>query len=164
VAIYIRNELNPIHRPDLTETNFPESIWCSITCNSEVTLIGVCYLAPDSLEINDRALYSLLSRVKNQRVVILGDFNYPEINWSESDTLDAAHPFIESIGNNFLFQLVQEPTRGQNFLDLVLSSDDSIVQTLQVGEPFESSDHQLMYHLSLIKVTNLVQKITDLLV
>src|SRR6267154_3383936 len=119
-------------------------MWCSINCNSENTLIGVCYRAPDSSEINDKALYSLLNRVKNQRGVVLGDFNYPEINWSQYDSLDAAHPFIECIGNNFLSQLVEEPTRGKNFLDLVLSSDDSIVQNLQVGEPFESSDHQVI--------------------
>jgi hypothetical protein len=104
----------------------------------------VCYRAPDSLDINDEALYSLLNRVKNQRVIILGDFNFAEINWSQEDTIDAAHPFIECLGNNFLLQLVEEPTRGKNFLDLVLSSDDSIVQKLQVGEPFESSDHQII--------------------
>ena len=39
---------------------------------------------------------------------------------------------------------MEEPTRGNNILDLVLSSDDSIVQKLQVGEPFESSDHQVI--------------------
>ena len=144
VVLYVRNELHPIHKTDLTELNFPESIWCSINCNGENTLIGVCYRAPDSSEINDIALYSLLNRVKNQRVVVLGDFNYPEINWNQDDTLDAAHPFIECLGNNFLFQLVEEPTRGKKFLDLVLSSDDSIVQKLQVGEPFESSDHQVI--------------------
>ena len=49
------------------------------------------------------ALYSVLNQIKNLRVVILGGFNYPEINWSQYDTLDAAHPFIECIENNFLF-------------------------------------------------------------
>src|SRR3989441_2022907 len=144
VALYVRNELHPVHKSDLTELNFPESIWCSINCSGENTLIGVCYRAPDSSEIQDKALYSLLNRVRDERVVILGDFNYPEINWNQYETLDAAHPFVECMGNNFLFQLVEEPTRGKNFLDLVLSSDDSIVQKLQVGEPFETSDHQII--------------------
>ena len=144
MALYVRNELNPFCKTDLKELNFPESIWCSINCNGECTLIGVCYRAPDSAEINDKAMYALLDRVRNERVVILGDFNYPEIHWGEHDSLDAAHPFIECIGNNFLFQLVEEPTRGKKFLDLVLSSDDSIVQSLEVGEPFESSDHQVI--------------------
>ena len=40
--------------------------------------------------------------------------------------------------------MLDEPTRGRSFLDLVLSSDDSIVQTLHVGEAFESSDQQLI--------------------
>jgi len=144
VALFIRNELQPIHKSELDEQNFPESIWCIINCNGENTLIGVCYRAPNSAIINDEALYLLLSKVGNQRVVILGDFNFPALKWGANDTLDASHPFIENIGNNFLFQLVDEPTRDQNFLDLILSSDDSLVQKLEVGEPFESSDHQVI--------------------
>jgi len=144
VAIYVRNELHPVYNSDLDESDFSESIWCSIKCNSEITVIGVCYRAPDSTETNDTALFSILSSFKNQRVVVLGDFNYPDIDWSQAESLDASHPFIECIGNNFLFQLVEEPTRGNNFLDLVLTSDDSIVQSLQVGEPFETSDHQII--------------------
>ena len=134
--MYVRNELNPVHKTEITEINFPESTWGSINWNDASTLIGMCYRAPDSLEINDRAMYSLLEIVGNQRVVVLGDFNNPEISSNQHKTLDAAHPFIECIGNNFLFQLVDEPNRGKNFWDLVLSSDDSIVQSLQVGEPF----------------------------
>lgn len=144
VALYIRNELQPVHRSELYEQNFPESIWCTISCSGENTLIGVCYRAGDNKEINDEALFSLLGKVGNQRVVILGDFNFPELRWGPTDTLDASHPFIESINNNFLFQLVDEPTRDKNYLDLVLTSEDNLIQELEVGERFESSDHQVI--------------------
>ena len=70
--------MQPVHKSDLTEVNFPESIWCSINCKGEKTLIGVCYGLPDSSEITDKALHSFLNRVKNQRLVVFGDFNYPD--------------------------------------------------------------------------------------
>src|SRR5687768_5301432 len=78
--------------------------------------------------------FSLIGKVDNQRVVILGDFNFPVLRWGPTDTLDASHPFIESINNNFLFQLVDEPTRDKNYLVLVLTSEDNLIQELEVGE------------------------------
>ena len=62
VALFVRNDLHPIQNTELTELHFPESIWCSLNCNGESTLVGVCYRAPDSSEINDKALYSLLNK------------------------------------------------------------------------------------------------------
>jgi len=40
--------------------------------------------------------------------------------------------------------LVDKPIRGENTLDLVLCSDVSFVQNLTVGEPFATSDHQII--------------------
>ena len=65
-----------------------------------------------------------------EHTVIVGDFNFPEINW-ESWTVNSSetHPafkLIECLRDNFLFQHVQSNTRhrfGQepSCLDLVLS-------------------------------------------
>jgi hypothetical protein len=41
-------------------------------------------------------------------------------------------------------QLVDEPTRGNNYLDLILSSEENMIQNLCVGEHFETSDHQVI--------------------
>jgi hypothetical protein len=48
------------------------------------------------------------------------------------------------LSNNFLTQLVQEPTRAKNYLDLVLCSDSNLIEDLNVEEPFETSDHQMI--------------------
>ena len=40
--------------------------------------------------------------------------------------------------------MVSEPTRSGNWLDLILSSDHSFLENLTVGEPFGSSDHQVV--------------------
>ena len=145
VAMYIRNDIDFSRREEIYDKDFPESVWCSINYNSESTLIGVCYRAPDSQIINDNALYQLIDKVsKDNVVVIMGDFNFPQFNWNRIETIDESHPFIECINNNFLAQLVEEPTRGNNYLDLILSSDSSLVENVLVGEPFETSDHQLV--------------------
>lgn len=144
VALYVHNDLNCVHREEIFESNFPETIWCNINSNGRNTLIGVCYRAPDSVQINDEALYSLLDRVSKEEVVIIGDLNFPEIDWGKPESIEDSHPFIECMSNNFLTQLVDEPTRERNYLDLVLCSDPSLVEDIVVGEPFETSDHQMI--------------------
>lgn len=144
VAFYIHNDLNCVHREEIFEQNFPESIWCNISCNGVDTLVGVCYRAPNSVQVNDVALYSLIDRVSKEEVVIMGDFNFPELDWGRPESIGDSHPFIECMSNNFLTQLVEEPTRAKNYLDLLLCSDSNLIENLNVEEPFETSDHQMI--------------------
>jgi hypothetical protein len=144
VAMYIQNELNPVYNCELSEDSFSESLWCNIICENENTLLGVCYRAPDSSELNDEKLYGLINSISKYRVVVMGDFNLPELDWGNLDNLDLHDPFVDCLLNNFLLQLVDEPTRGNNYLDLVLSSEENMVQNLSVGEQFETSDHQVI--------------------
>jgi ribonuclease P/MRP protein subunit RPP40 len=44
----------------------------------------------------------------------------------------------------FLVQCVDDCTRGKNVLDLVLTSEENMVDNLIVGEPFGTSDHQII--------------------
>jgi hypothetical protein len=144
VAMYVKNELNPVYNCELSEDSFSESLWCNIICENENTLLGVCYRAPDSSELNDEKLYGLINSISKYRVVVMGDFNLPELDWGNLDNLDLHDPFVDCLLNNFLLQLVDEPTRGKNYLDLVLSSEENMVQNLSVGEQFETSDHQVI--------------------
>ena len=47
--------------------------------------------------------------------------------------------FSNILLDNFLTQMVLEPTRGNNILDLVLSNTPDCIYDAEVGEPF--SDH-----------------------
>ena len=144
VALYVKNEINIIEREDINAQLFPESLWCELLFKGEKTLLGICYRPPDSLTVNNEALYSLINKVGKENVVIMGDFNFPEIGWDSSSNTLHEHPFITCLNDNFLEQLVDKPTRGENILDLVLCSDISFVQNLTVGEPFGTSDHQII--------------------
>lgn len=75
-------------------------------------------------------------------MVIVDDFNIPEFDWSTDYTsVDSPNSTLLSdiIHDNFLFQLVKDPTRNGNILDLVFVTSLDLVDDLKVGLPF--SDH-----------------------
>ena len=50
---------------------------------------------------------------------------------------------------------MEEPTRDKSFLDLILCSDETIVDNLVVGEQFETSDHQIIrFNINCSKVVS----------
>ena len=73
---------------------------------------AVCYLS------------NLLSN--HNRVIITGNFNLPDINWSSlSGHSYTSNTFCDFVYDNNLFHLVDTPTHvGGNLLDLVLTSDN----------------------------------------
>jgi hypothetical protein len=58
---------------------------------------------------------------------------------------ESNHPkcieFLKFYSNHGLTQVVRSPTRGNKFLDLILTNDPLIVSSLSVGEPFSTSNH-----------------------
>ena len=80
-------------------------------------------------------MYNLLYGVNKDRVDVMGDFNFAELDWKNVEKLDASHPFVDCINNNFLFQLVNKPTRGKNYLDLILSSEENMVHMCWLMSP-----------------------------
>ena len=141
VILYIKDEINVVLNEDICDDRFPEALFCNIESSGEKTLLGICYRPPDSTIDNDAGLYNIINQISNQNSIIMGDFNFSEIAWHDPHSFSDNHPFINSLSDNFLFQLVEEPTRGENCLDLVLSSDETFIDNVVVGEPFSTSDH-----------------------
>ena len=68
---------------------FANSIWCTIPLsNSDKLLVGVVYRFPSSSQDNDKKLLSIISEVHEcvdfSHLLIMGDFNFPSINWAKS--------------------------------------------------------------------------------
>ena len=56
---------------------------------------------------------------------MLGDFNFPGMNWSTPHhSCPAATPLISLADSLFVNQQVNEPTRLENILDLIFGPDD----------------------------------------
>ena len=50
--------------------------------------------------------------------------------------------FLFLIQDSFLTQHVLEPTRGENVLDIVLSSLNELVDSVEIHEPLDNSDYK----------------------
>ena len=82
----------------------------------------------------------------NGKTVILGDFNFPDINWETlSGTSPHSNYFCDLIYKFNLNQFVSHPTHVKgNILDIVLSNDPDLIQNLTVDSSNSlppSSDH-----------------------
>ena len=143
VLLYVKNNIKAIHRTDL-ENDECEMVWCELLNGKEKTLVGVCYRSPGSSVEEDRALFRMLGNVKDSKAMIVGDFNFGDINWERQEATGQSKEFLDSVNDNFLYQHVNEETRGRNILDLVLSSEENMVVGLEVGEPFGTSDHRVI--------------------
>ncbi len=76
---------------------------------------------------------------------ICGDFNMPRINWAEGYDVSLL-PQLEAclvtfIVDNGLLQLITQPTRLNNTLDLLITNDPLAVHNVAVNTPFSTSDH-----------------------
>ena len=72
-------------------------------------------------------------------IIMIADFNLPGVDWLDvRAACDSANNslLIDIIQDNFFTQLVNEPTRECNILDLVLTTSPEFVRELAVGEPF----------------------------
>ena len=143
VLLYIRNELNPIVMSEY-KCGKIETLFCNINYNGDYTMLGICYRPPDSPVNSDYEFYSMLNTLDSKNLIIMGDFNFSELDWSSDSSIDRAHSFVECLDNNYLSQLVDKPSRNNNYLDLVLASDTGLVEGITVGDPFQSSDHQMI--------------------
>ena len=80
------------------------------------------YRRPDHSPNEDTDLYNLMQEtLTSDETIIVGDFNLPKINWNlgTSDALGAKR-LLDFMDENYLEQMVKEPTRQNNILDLSL--------------------------------------------
>ncbi|WAR15881.1 hypothetical protein MAR_030475 [Mya arenaria] len=154
VVIYVRNTIPAEYCSVLKHNKFKESVWCVLRLsNGKELLIGGVYKSPSSSSENVRKLNTLLtqaSALNYEHLVVLGDFNFPEIDWdSWTVNRNENHPsfsFIECLRDNFLNQHVNFYTRyrdGQDpsCLDLLLSDNLTQIERMKINGKLGLSDH-----------------------
>ena len=92
--------------------------------------------------------------------IIVGDFNFPEIDWSNwMTTTNENHNsfrFFECLRDNYLEQFVNQPTRWRdlepgNVLDLVLADSVDLINNLEITTRIGKSDHLCIEEFLAIK-------------
>src|SRR5215813_3014492 len=126
---------------NLTEHHF-ESVWCKIKLEQFPLIVWVCYRSGAT---NDDDFLKEALVAANSKSIIMGDFNYPDINWiHETTTSSISNKFIELLRENFLIQNVKEATRQSKILDLILSSNDVQLTDITLSAPLGDSDHSVI--------------------
>ena len=153
VILYVKQELQPIEF--LPKAKFPEQAWCKIRSRDGTEmLIGVCYHSTNQKIFGSDSsllLRQLLCEVSQYHVILMGDFNYPDIDWESQVAFDSApietRLFVDCLMDNFYTQHVKQPTRGNSVLDLVITSEPDMVDHMEVLDSLGSSDHNMLYGL-----------------
>ena len=136
---------------------FDSSIWCWVTpSKGKKILVGCIYRSTSSLGINNDKLMELLKLANDiageNRLLILGDFNVPNIDWINKVTLPRARKvdrdFLETVSDNFLWQHVKKYTRfrggERSVLDLTFTKEEEDVKNIEVILPLGRSDHGIV--------------------
>ena len=122
-----------------------ECVFVDVLLNNSVYVrYGVVYRPPDTNIDTSLLLYKkILAAVGGAKhYVLLGDYNLPDINWSN-------HTAASLVSKEFLTlcfrlgakQCVDFSTRNDNIIDLVLCSDRDLIRNVHPCVPFYNSDH-----------------------
>lgn len=146
VAVLVKTGINVTRLPDADNT---ESVCLRLSLFNKSFILYAVYRPPNSLPDYLFNLKTHMETYINQKLIVTGDFNLPNIDWSQmqstSDSLNANILFDIMMSHN-LAQIVQQPTRVGNasssLLDLVFMHR-SILDSCVCVEP-GLSDHDMV--------------------
>jgi len=132
-----------------------ELVWAKL-CIHGMTPVYICaFYRPPNCDVEPiMQLRKFLSSLCNERstvpyVVLTGDFNLPDIHWTDQGGEMVSSPsygnsvnstFLEILDDFNLNQLVMEPTRENHILDLILTSQPHIISDISIIPGM--SDHE----------------------
>ncbi len=140
--------------------DFKESVWVNVKIgNNKKVVLGCVYRSPSSDSENNRELETLLRAMSDEsfeHMIIVGDFNYPNVDWDTCTATDRegsdSDQFMECLNDCFLVQHVDQPTRFRgsqrpSILDLILTNEENVIRDMQFLAPLGNSDHcTIVFH------------------
>lgn len=144
------------HMPMADLDNGSEAVWIRIKVKDTHHYIGSWYRPPDTdcegfslFEAQLRKIRSTHRTDKHPKIHLMGDFNFRNIDWSTglnknggSLSQSDGMVLIDALNEHGLQQMVNFPTRGENCLDLFLTSMPG--QIHNVHSPDKLSDHDVV--------------------
>ncbi|MCP4460445.1 MAG: hypothetical protein GY816_20850 [Cytophagales bacterium] len=148
VLVAVRTDIE-IENSKVDVSSKAEMISVSLKAGNTNYCVSACYrvgtLGKQNLAEIDRHLRNVVSQKKFKAHFVIGDFNFPEINWSESQsTTELGRNFIDLFNDLGLTQLIQQATHEKGkTLDLLFSNSVAAVSDIVVLEKNEicSSDY-----------------------
>ena len=151
VAFYVRDTIHFVRKFEF-ETPLIEIIWIELSLVDNIKLLaGVCYRPPNqksdvfdlfmsNLELSFERIFE--SNGNYSSIILMGDFNDPCTSWEGDHSLSQLRNNLLLLTKSYNFnQLILEPTRGENILDLLFTSVPDKITMVQVLDPIHDLDH-----------------------
>ena len=159
ICMFIKDNIDFVDVPG-AEDFFSPSIYCKIMYNkTDFFILGLIYRSEDKCtqhendKLNEQIDY-IVQKYPNNKIVIVGDFNFPDIDWymelSNKPQDHKATKFLNTIQDNYLNQCINEPTHHKpnttpSLIDLILCNDPDFVNDVQLLPPLGKSHHSVVY-------------------
>ncbi|GAB0208438.1 hypothetical protein GRJ2_003309500 [Grus japonensis] len=148
VDLYVSDQLECMELHLGMDEEPTESLWVRIKGRAGAgdIIVGVCYRPPDQGDGADEALYRQIGAAsRSQALVLMGKFNHPDICWRDNTAeRKQSRKFLECIDDNFLLQVIEEPTRRGAMLDLVLTNKEGLVGDVKLKGSLGCNDHKMV--------------------
>ena len=144
-AIYARRELRTLDIEVIVSSNHIDSVWITSNVINPPTLIG-CIYSPPSIKSSVDTLtniFSYISSTPSPAKIIVGDFNLPKLHFHDVPSETSYPMLVSQLFNDGWSQLVREPTRGANILDLVFVNGIRS-KRLEICPPLPGCDHNVI--------------------
>ena len=144
VILYVHNSLHPTALERESVPNV-DTLFVDLKnkCGKSKVTIGLVYRPPKQTVENDEKLFdSILEASQRNETIIMGDFNLPVKRWGDNFNSHTGRNLYTNLLESDFHQCVNEPTRGSNILDLILSTTENLVNEVNIGPMFSTSDHR----------------------
>ena len=146
VILYVKESIQAYEIKLESEADYDEAVWCKIVSGNSKLTIGLVYRSPNINEEDNTKMQNAIKEVSKGECIIMGDFNHGHIQWKSLESTGGDdQQFLFLIQESFLTQHVLEPTKGENVLDIVLSSQKELVDNVKIHEPLGNSDHNQIH-------------------
>ena len=143
ILVYAKKSLH-VWRVE-NSTNFNQVAAMRMRCGRCVDVnLHVVYRSPNSSVDNDAALCNYIKETRGINILI-GDFNFPDVDWTNGKSGSKGRKFYEATTEAFLEQHVEESTHNSgNVLDLILTNKEGLVSNVRMLGRIGMSDHELI--------------------
>jgi exonuclease III len=176
IVVYIRENLAPVTTTILSQSNGTVEFSMLHIQSLNIIVISV-YRPPDcsyhhfaeAMDLIKSKLTELDASAPN--LVMVGDFNFPNINWHTQNVYggslemrNQAENLFNLADNHCMEQYIEQPTRGNNILDLLFLDNEEFLHHYTVQETILSDHNLIIIHTNLTeeeKITESCEEVTS---
>ncbi len=152
VMLYVRSEFVVERRLDL-EVDDIELLWAEVKIGKQKILVGIGYRSPgmSAAQVDDflnsfAQSYEHTLNEQSDAIIIMGDFNDRCKHWDDGHTdSELGLKFYSYLKDSNLYQLINEPTRLNSLLDLLITDSPGFIEDFGTLSQIGDIDHRIIH-------------------